>query len=65
MIVFDAVDSMDLLVFITFRVIFQNVLVNVNLVMTVNVVTQQYNAMSRDEIRDSSHEEFLLNAILI
>ncbi len=56
---------MSLLVFITFRVIFQNMLVNVNLMMTVSVVTQQCNAMSRDEIRDSSHEEFLLNAILI
>ena len=40
-------------------------LVDVNLVMTVGVVTQQCNAMSRDEIRGSSHEEFLLNAILI
>ena len=64
-IVFDAVDSVGPLVFITFGAIFRNVLVDVDLVMTVGVVTQQCNAMSRDEIRGSSHEEFLLNAILI
>jgi len=40
-------------------------LVNMNLVMIVNVVTQQYNAMSRDEIKNNFHEKFLLNAILI
>ena len=64
-IVFDTVDSMNLLVFIIFKIIFQNMLVNMNLMMIVNVVTQQYNAINRNEIKNSSHEKFLLNAILI
>ncbi len=36
-----------------------------NLMMTMSIIIQQYNTMSKDEIKDSSYEEFLLSTILI